>query len=430
MNKRVQLHPSRISLRSAAFIILLLLQPASTLTQNVVVNGDTEPTAAPVRISRADALSVVDLVPTRHQLQMDEAKARHLTDPLEAHVRQMIEGWPWMPFHHTHGISGYEAYFAHPDQLFVSLSFALPFLSAPTAETARAFLREQLSIHAPFSTDGWEPMPGQPRESYRVPPSLRLSGRTKPDSAYGIYAFWTYCHFADDLAAAEKHWPEVHRRMQPLLAAPYPFDLARKELRPGETQRLNGDLAGLIGLTRLARLLGERDVELMALARLTECLELRINLERMNPRLLERAVATRSLHLFKLNRYSDLTPEVGWALRHWGGDLVQSRIRSFREARPAWWLAFGDRMVGGENYTNPPDFPRALFAASAFIEALPADSLLDFIDVPWCRADLYFIERCAFALHAALGASRSIQPSVFKQRLPLTRGPHPMPSAH
>ena len=45
-------------------------------------------------------------------------------------------------------------------------------------------------------------------------------------------------------------------------------------------------------------------------------------------------------------------------------------------------------------------FDRALFAAAALIEELPADELLRFIDVPACKADFYFIEKCALALRA------------------------------
>jgi hypothetical protein len=404
-------HPpaARMSLRAAAGVILVLVQMASTFAQNVVSNGDAGPIAPPIHISTADALSVVDLAPARDPIRMEGAMASRIADQLEAHVREMVGGWPWMPFHHTHGISGYEAFFSHPDQLFLSLSFALPFLSAPTAETVQGFLRQQLSVCPPFSVDGWESSPGQPRESYRVPPSLRVSGRATADSVVGVYAFWAYCHFADDAAAAKMHWPAVHRRMQPLLEIPYQRDIQRQEARTDEAQRLNGDLAGLIGFIRLARLLGETSVESPALARLTERLEFRINLERVDPRLLERAVATRSVHLYKLVRYGNLTPEVAWALHRWTDDVARSRLRSFREARPAWWIAFGDRMTGGENYTNPPDFPRALFAAAAFIEELPADSLLEFIDVPWCKADLFFIERCALALHAGtIESARSV----------------------
>jgi hypothetical protein len=78
--------------------------------------------------------------------------------------------------------------------------------------------------------------------------------------------------------------------------------------------------------------------------------------------------------------------------------LAAARLQAFRGERNGWFMAFGDRLVGGENYTNPAHFSRALFAGAALIEQLPPDQLAGFIDVPWCKGDFYFIEKCALAL--------------------------------
>jgi len=37
-------------------------------------------------------------------------EVRRILDRLDAQVVNLIEGFPWMPFHHTLGISGYAAY--------------------------------------------------------------------------------------------------------------------------------------------------------------------------------------------------------------------------------------------------------------------------------------------------------------------------------
>jgi len=55
-------------------------------------------------------------------------------------------------------------------------------------------------------------------------------------------------------------------------------------------------------------------------------------------------------------------------------------------------------LIGEENYTNPLYFSRALFAGAVFVEQLPSEQILTFIDVPWCKGDFYFIEKCAYAL--------------------------------
>jgi len=332
-----------------------------------------------------------------------DAAARRVAAKLDAHVREMIEDWPWLPFHHTLGISGHEAYFRHPDQLFSALALALPYLSADTASRARALLRSELDRCPPYAADSGSVGPGRPRESYTVPPALRLAGTGQAASAWGVYAFWSWCHNAPDPAAARTHWAAVRQRMQPLLETDYPFDIRRQDDSKTEAEKLNGDLAGMIGLVRLARLNGDRPTETIALSRLARMLELRVNLDRVNPRILEKAAATKSLHLSKLARYGNLAPELGEALRQWTDGVAAMRLRDFREARNGWHLAFGDRLVGGENYTNPPDFPRSLFVGALWIEQMSGSTLLEFVDVPWCRADYFFIERCALALWAAGG---------------------------
>jgi hypothetical protein len=368
---------------------------------NVVSNGSDGPTAAVIQLNPAQAMEILDRIPPRDGVHSDDPNIRRVACQLDAQVSQLIDGWPWMPFQHTHGISGYQSFFQHPDELFHALAGAIPHLADSTADRTRLFLRDLLPHAAPFAMQGWDRRTGQPRESYTVPVDLRLSGRDQARSAFGVYAFWVYCHFADDPEAARSHWEAIQRRMQSLLNSPYSFQVQKQDYTRDEVKLLNGDLAGVIGFIRLARLLREPDVEQSALPRLLELLELRVNVERVNPRLLDRSQATRTLHLYHLARYDHLTPEIADAIRRWSGDLSVPRLRVFRELRPAWWLAFGDRMVGGENYTNPPHFTHALFAAATLIEQIPASHLVDWLDVPWCRADLYFIERCSLILRAS-----------------------------
>jgi hypothetical protein len=40
---------------------------------------------------------------------------------------------------------------------------------------------------------------------------------------------------------------------------------------------------------------------------------------------------------------------------------------------------------------------RDIFAARAFILGEPADALQKFIDLPWCRADEYYIQKLALS---------------------------------
>jgi hypothetical protein len=77
--------------------------------------------------------------------------------------------------------------------------------------------------------------------------------------------------------------------------------------------------------------------------------------------------------------------------------LATKRLEQLRAFRYSWFLVLGDRMIGGENPTNPFDFPRTLFAGAALIDRLPAERLVESIDLAGCGGDLHFPERCALA---------------------------------
>src|SRR5262249_42928959 len=146
-------------------------------------------------------------------------------------------------------------------------------------------------------------------------------------------------------------------------------------------------------------------------AQLARLLELRVNLERTNDHLIEKTrTLNRTLHVSKLARYCDLAPEIGQTIARLSENCGASRLAAFREMRNGWFMAYGDRYIGGENYPSPPHLSQALFVGAACIENLPADQLAGFVDVPWCQGDFAFMEKCALALeassHSQLGSEK------------------------
>jgi hypothetical protein len=383
------------------FATLFLID--SGASQNIVaLFSDRRFTANPVRLTDTDVSELFFRTPD-FAARATSPEGRRVAAKLESHVMAFLDGAPWKPFQHTLGISGHEVSFAHPDEMFVALSQALPGLSEATAARVKDFLRAELAKAPPYDEAGFDHRSGRPRESYDVPPALRIPGRGKAMSALGAYSYWCWSHHAGQVADAGR-WHAIKARCKPLLEGEYRFDLQTNGPGNGEAQKLNGDIAGLIGLARLARMQGEAVLEQQAIRRGRELLELRVNLERTNPFILEKSdAATKKLHNARLSRYCDLVPEVGEALAWFSAGCGAGRLKLYREERNGWFLAFGDRFIGGENYTNPIHLPRSLFAGAALIEQLPAQQLLGFIDVPWCKGDFYFIERCLLALWADAG---------------------------
>jgi hypothetical protein len=366
--------------------------------QNVIEDRATGPTAPAIQITEAQALAFISR-PFQTSTNRRSAELERVARKLDRHVSEFIDGWPWMPFHHTLGISGFEDYFNHPDEMFYALSLALPVLSSNTATKAKIFLAKRLLELPPYSADGFDNRSGRPREAYNVPSNLRLSGKGNARSAFGVYAFWAYVNATGDSIAATDHWTAIKQRVQRLLDAEYQFDITKKNYAHDEAELLNGNLAALIATVRLARTNADSVTEQKAVNRARRLLEVRVNLERVNPKILETTDSTiKHLHAGKLARFCALTPEVGEVLRTLTDGCGAVHLKNFREARNAWYLAFGDRMIGGENYTNPLHFSRALFAGTVFVEQLPPEQIASFVDVPWCKGDFYFIEKCALAL--------------------------------
>ncbi len=381
----------------SAVVSVVLASPG----QNVIEDRGNGLTAPAIQISESQTLALISR-PFHSSTNRRSPELERVARKLERHVNEFIDGWPWVPFHHTLGISGYEAYFHHPDEMFFALSLALPVLSSNTAGKAKVFLAQRLSELPPYSVDGFDNRAGRVREAYDVPSNLRLNGKQKARSAFGVYAFWAYVNATGDAAAASNHWSEIKQRVQPLLGAGYQFDIMKKNYARDEAEALNGNLAALMATVRLAQTNGDPVIERKALERAQQLLELRVNLERVNPRILEPTDSTsKHLHAGKLARFCSLTPEVGEALRTLTDGCGAAHLNDFRESRNAWYLAFVDRMIGGENYTNPLHFSRALFAGAVFVEHMPVEQIASFVDVPWCKGDFYFIEKCALALGAA-----------------------------
>ena len=66
-----------------------------------------------------------------------------------------------------------------------------------------------------------------------------------------------------------------------------------------------------------------------------------------------------------LPRWQRLVPELGSVLAAHTGGLAAQRVKIVRESMPTWWIARGDRLSGGENYTTPLHVARSLFTAES-----------------------------------------------------------------
>ncbi len=313
--------------------------------------------------------------------------------PWQRAVDEWLKGHPWRPFQHTLGISGQERYFDHAGEVFFVLSLVKPD-KLETSQAIRTALLPWLETFPPFAATGLSPVTGTPREPWQVPEALLYTAPRNARDLFGVYALWLFRErFGIDEAAWTKIAPAIQERVVKALSALKDFDPASTGKPAAAVRELNGNIAGLLAFLRLCP-----DSALMpaARSRLRASLQQRVACEVLNPQVWTPSdLSTKSLHTFMLPRWQNLVPELGAVLAKYTNGLAAQRVGLVRESMPAWWMARGDRLSGGENYTSPLHVSRALFSAAALIECLPPTDLSTMLDVPWCRGDLSWMERAA-----------------------------------
>jgi hypothetical protein len=80
---------------------------------------------------------------------------------------------------------------------------------------------------------------------------------------------------------------------------------------------------------------------------------------------------------------------------------LRENLSSIDRELPVWYQAWGERLIGGENYVSPPSLSQGVFLAMAYSAHCPRRQLARYLDQPWCRADLAYIAKLTALLQAA-----------------------------
>ena len=327
----------------------------------------------------------------------DDALAVDIRKRLDAAIAELIEGSKWAPFVVELGISHEELHFARTSLSMQTVAMALPYLSPEVREKAVAYLDGLFNQGVPLRKPVFD-MHGRRREYHDLPPEL-LEGRAaravnRSAAIDDLYALWAYAHYAD-------RWERVIPQAGAILEAfrshftdPPQFD-AEAENRTS-VAKLNAEIAGVIAYARIAAKAGRTNERKMAEYRLGQLVTERVHFEIADERLL----SARSHH-GRVPRYENLTPEIVRMLADHAGEQLTANLDTLRQKLPVWYQAWGERMIGGENYVSPPALSRGIFLASAHAGAAKPAQLTSVLDQPWCRADLYYMEKLTALLRAA-----------------------------
>jgi hypothetical protein len=108
-------------------------------------------------------------------------------------------------------------------------------------------------------------------------------------------------------------------------------------------------------------------------------------------------------HRHKLALFRELTPELANLIE---AEDVATVLTTFENLYATWYLSGEERQVHfGENFVDPPDLAYGGFEALAFLRKADALTLAARIDLPFCRADLYYAAKLALTLERSAGGA-------------------------
>jgi hypothetical protein len=331
-----------------------------------------------------------------------------LRQRLQNAVEEFLER-SWAPLVVEPGLAGRKFLFATSCDEFVALTLAWPHLPAGLQAKVRTFLARRWKEQPPYSTTAVLPLQkGEPREWHPVLPRLRTSEgkRSEPHALAGCYAAWLYASRVGERTAVEADWPALRR-----LLADF-----RQRKQPDE-RYLNLHLAGALALGRLARLFGDADTEKEAGKRAGELSERLVKRWEQSARRVGTPIVPSIRewdafigrgdglfvpvrpHFHLLSLFDGLTPEVASVIRTKAGKAADRVWGAFETLCPTWPLQGEERQVHtGENAFDPPDFALSAYRALAWLRQAKKEVLTAGLDIPFCRADLFFIEKLAVRL--------------------------------
>lgn len=326
-------------------------------------------------------------------------KAKPSTDALAARVRarldaavtELVDGGPWAPLVIELGISHEQRYFWRTAETMQILALALPHLSPAVRAKAKAHLDAMFQAGCPLAEPTFPGLAGNRREPFDLGATMKDFAAKTPRGAADasdLYAVWAYAEFAD---AWDKVLAQADR-IQEVYAATRPLAMAPDGGKGDTAEDLNARLAGTLAYVRIMRKAGRKDAADTGLAHLAALVAQRVHHERTDRRLVV------GDHTAEVPRYVALVPETAALLRAHAGKELTRNVRDLATDLPVWYQAWGERLIGGENYISPPHLARCLFAALADGLEAPPDELARYLDQPWCKADLYDIEKASALL--------------------------------
>jgi outer membrane protein assembly factor BamB len=324
--------------------------------------------------------------------------ADDLRERLDSEVLELVESGPWAPLILQLGISGEERYFWRTSETMRILAESLPHLSKEVRAKAAAFLDGMFEAGMPLEVAAYSSM-GKRREPYELGPEMkRYAVQTVRYDAgiEDIYALWTYGHYANAWDKVGGQVDKIAEIYDAFAEKGFAFDPNGKD---DNAAHLNAQIAGVLAAGRIFERAGQREKSEGVMALLAEMVSARVRHEIGNKALIRPAqTSSKKMHEAKVPRYMDLVPEAADMLGRYAKEAFARNLKDLTTGLPLWYQAYGERMIGGENWISPPGLSQGLFLATAGGTNASAEQLSAKLDQPLCKADLHYIEKISAIL--------------------------------
>ncbi|MBI2929979.1 MAG: PQQ-like beta-propeller repeat protein [Verrucomicrobia bacterium] len=310
-------------------------------------------------------------------------------------VRELVSE-AWRPLLFPAGKFPEEAYrfFNEPTETLYALALAYPHLDAGTQQAVTAHVARLTSpggpLDGPMGQRVYRPGQGAVRSLYEPPPEklLRVGQGISRGEVARLYALWLWAHTSGDWTRLERDWPSLRKLVQP------PPNKMEEDCH-------NGHLAGLIAYCRIAHRMKDAEAVAEGVVAARKALRERLGFEFAHTRggLIWQVPKLRS----QFSRWHFLTPEVGRLLARHVQPIHQHLIERYVDHhRPTWWLAWNvETMMRNECPYEFPTVSAQVFAARSLILGESAEKLAGFLDLPWCKADEFYVQKLALTLGQA-----------------------------
>lgn len=299
----------------------------------------------------------------------------------------------WQPLVFPPGKHPREAYriFADPTETLLTLALAYPHVNDDLQQRIERYVgqlnRAGGPLAGPVGKGRVDPDEGAVRSYYDVAPEklFRVVDDIVRDDVARLYPLWLWAHVSGDWKHIEDNWKQLRT-------------FADRQPNKMEEDCRNGHLAGLIAYCRIAAHVNDREALVTALNLTRSALRDRLAYEFAHPNggLISQVPVSRSI----LARWRHLTPEVGRFLATYAGPTHRHLMDVYVDYhRPTWFLAWGvESMWRNESAFALPTMANEIFTARVWVLAEPPEKLARFIDLPWCKADLFHIRKLVLCM--------------------------------